>query len=98
MSRPRFTSPIPQSEYASILFCSTWQQRELYNKLGAIHCQRACIYAIQSDKKKMLAELQLALSGGNREPTALDGEEFQPYRADPEFEALAAKWKIGDSR
>ncbi len=68
------------------------------NKPGAAHYQRARIYAIQSDEKQMLAELQLALSGGYHEPAALDRNEFQPYRADSEFEALAAEWKQADRR
>ncbi len=68
------------------------------NKPGAAHYQRGRIYAIQSDKKQMLAELQLALSGGYHEAAALAGDEFERYRADPEFEALAAQWKVEDSR
>jgi hypothetical protein len=62
------------------------------NKPGAAHYQRARIYAIQSDRKAMLTELQLALSTGYHEPAALDEEEFRPCRADTEFEALAANW------
>jgi pimeloyl-ACP methyl ester carboxylesterase len=62
-------------------------------KPGAAHYQRARIYAIQSDKKEMLAELRLALSGGYHEPAALDGDEFRPYRVDPEFEKIIAEWK-----
>lgn len=63
------------------------------NKPGAAHYQRARIYAIQSDKKEMVAELRLAMSGGYHEPAALDGDEFRPYRLDPEFEELSAEWK-----
>jgi len=63
------------------------------NKPGAAHYQRARIYAIQSDKKEMLAELRLALSAGYHEPGALDGDEFRPYRLDPEFEGLTGEWK-----
>jgi hypothetical protein len=63
------------------------------NKPGAAHYQRARIYAIESRKKEMLAELHLALSGGYHEPATLDGDEFQPYREDADFQALAADWK-----
>ena len=66
------------------------------NKPGAAHYQRARIYAIHSDKKKMLRELQLALSGGFHEPTALEADDFRPYRADPGFASLAAKWKSSE--
>jgi hypothetical protein len=66
------------------------------NKPGAAHYQRARIYAIHSDKKEMLAELRMALYGGYHEPAALDGDEFRPYRADPQFEELTAEWKKGD--
>ena len=68
------------------------------NKPGAAYYQRARIYAIQSDKKEMLAELRLALSAGYHEPGALDGDEFRPYQLDPEFEELTAEWKKGDRR
>jgi hypothetical protein len=40
----------------------------------------------------------LALSGGYHEPAAFDGDEFRPYRVDPEFEELTAEWKTGDRR
>jgi hypothetical protein len=67
-------------------------------KPGAAHYQRARIYAIQSDKKEMLTELRLALSGGYHELAALDGDEFRPYRVDPDFEELTAEWKKGDAK
>ncbi len=41
----------------------------------------------------MLAKLRLALSGGYHEPSALDGNEFQPYRKDGDFRELASEWK-----
>ena len=60
---------------------------------GFAHYQRARVYAMTSHKKDMLAELRLALSGGYREKSALEGDEFQAYRNDAEFQALAAAWK-----
>jgi hypothetical protein len=57
------------------------------------HYQRARTYAMSSRKQGMLAELRLALSGGFHEASALDGDEFQPYRNDAEFQSLAADWK-----
>jgi dienelactone hydrolase len=63
------------------------------SKLGFAHFQRALIYAITSNKRDMLAELRSALSGGYHEPSALDGEEFQPYRTDEDFQALLAEWR-----
>lgn len=57
------------------------------------HYQRARTYAMSSHKKDMLAELRLALSEGFHEKSALEGDEFQPYRGDAEFQALAADWK-----
>src|SRR5262249_8872313 len=50
------------------------------NKPGAAHYQRARIFAIHSEKKEMLAELRLALSGGYHEPAALEADEFRPFR------------------
>ncbi len=57
------------------------------------HYQRARTYAMSSHKKDMLAELRKALSEGFHEESALDGDEFQPYRSDAEFQALATEWK-----
>jgi predicted esterase len=57
------------------------------------HYQRARTYAMSSHKKDMLAELRMALSEGFHEESALDGNEFQPYRSDAEFRALATDWK-----
>ena len=68
------------------------------NKPGAAHYQRARIYAIQSNKQEMLAELRLALSGGYHEPAALDEDAFRPYKADPEFKKLTAEWKKADKQ
>jgi hypothetical protein len=57
------------------------------------HYQRARVYAMSSRKKEMLTELRLALSQGFHEPSALDDDEFRPYREDVDFQALAADWK-----
>ena len=57
------------------------------------HYQRGRVYAMTSRKKEMLAELRLALSQGYHEPSAFDGDEFQPYREDADFQVLAAEWK-----
>ena len=58
------------------------------------HYHRARAYALMSDKKKMLSELRLAIAGGVEDASALETEEFQPYRAQPEFEALISQLKI----
>ncbi len=63
------------------------------SKPGFAHFQRARVYAMSSRKKDVLAELRLALSQGYHERSALNGDEFQPYRADAEFQALADEWK-----
>lgn len=42
----------------------------------------------------MLAELRLAIAGGVDDASALEADEFQPYRAQPEFEALISQLKI----
>lgn len=60
---------------------------------GFAHYQRARVYAMKSQKKEMLSELRLALSGGYHERSALDAEEFQPYREEADFQSLAADWK-----
>ena len=60
---------------------------------GFAHYQRARAYAMNSQKEEMLAELRLAWTGGYHEPSALDGDEFQPYRQDADFQSLAAEWK-----
>jgi dienelactone hydrolase len=57
------------------------------------HYQRARVYAMSSRKKEMLAELRLSLSQGFHEPSALDDDEFRPYREDTDFQAVAADWK-----
>lgn len=58
------------------------------------HYHRARAYALMSDRKKMLAELRLAIAGGVDDASALEADEFQPYRAQPEFEALISQLKI----
>jgi hypothetical protein len=62
-------------------------------KPGHAHYQRARAYALSSHKREMFAELRLALSEGYHEPSALDGDEFRPYREDADFQALASEWK-----
>ena len=57
------------------------------------HYQRARVYAMTSHQKQMLEELRLSLSGGYHEPSALEGDEFQSYREDTDFQALAAEWR-----
>jgi len=57
------------------------------------HYQRARIYAITSDKKSMLTELKTCLAAGVHDASALDLEEFQTYREQPEFKAVADEWK-----
>jgi predicted esterase len=60
---------------------------------GFAHYQRARAWAMSSHRKEMMAELRQALSGGFHERSALDADEFQPYRGDTDFQALAADWK-----
>lgn len=57
------------------------------------HYQRARAYAMTSSKKDMIAELRLALAGGFHDSSALDAAEFQAYRNQSEFQALAEEWK-----
>ena len=57
------------------------------------HYQRARAYAMMPDRKKMFAELKVALAGGFHEASAIDAAEFQAFRGQPEFQALAAEWK-----
>jgi predicted esterase len=61
---------------------------------GWAHYQRARAYAMMPDRKKMLAELKVALAGGFHEISAMDAAEFQAFRGQPEFQALAAEWKL----
>jgi hypothetical protein len=60
---------------------------------GFAHYQRARVYAMSSRRKEMLSELRLALSGGFHDTSALDGDEFRPYREETDFQALTAEWK-----
>ena len=57
------------------------------------HYERARIYAITSDKKSMLSELRKCLAAGVHDASALDREEFQQYRDQPEFKDIADEWK-----
>jgi hypothetical protein len=57
------------------------------------HYQRARIYAITSDRKSMLSELRKCLAAGVHHASALDSEEFQRYRDQPGFQAVADEWK-----
>ena len=58
------------------------------------HYQRARAYAMLADKKNALAELKLSLAGGFHEAFALEAAEFQAFQGQPEFQALAAEWKL----
>jgi predicted esterase len=58
------------------------------------HYQRARAYAMLVDKKNTLAELKLSLAGGFHEASALDAAEFQAFQGQPEFQTLAAEWKL----
>jgi hypothetical protein len=57
------------------------------------HYERARIYAITSDKKNMLSELRKCLAAGVHDASALDTEEFQQYRDQPDFKDIADEWK-----
>ena len=57
------------------------------------HYERARIYAITSDKKSMLSELRKRLAAGVHDASALDTEEFQQYRDQPDFKDIADEWK-----
>jgi tetratricopeptide (TPR) repeat protein len=57
------------------------------------HYQRALAYARMSDKKGVLAELRLAVDGGLHDLAVLEADEFQPFREQPEFQALVAELK-----
>ena len=58
------------------------------------HYQRARAYAMMSDRKRLLTELRLSLTGGFHEASALDAAEFQSFQGQPEFQAVAAEWKL----
>ena len=58
------------------------------------HYQRARAYAMLADKKNTLAELRVSLAGGFHEASALEAAEFQAFQGQPEFQALAAEWKL----
>ena len=57
------------------------------------HFQRARVYALTSDKKGVLAELRLCLAAGVHDAAAIDSDDFQAYRDQPEFEKLREDWK-----
>ena len=57
------------------------------------HYERARIYAITSDQKSMLSELKKCLAAGVHNASALDTEEFQRYRDQPDFKGIADEWK-----
>ena len=57
------------------------------------HFQRARVYALTSDKKGTLAELRLCLAAGVHDAGAIDSDDFQAYRDQPEFEKLREDWK-----
>ena len=62
------------------------------------HYQRARAYAMMPDRKKMLAELRVALAGGFHEVSAMDAAEFRAFRGQAEFQALAAEWKLASEK
>jgi len=57
------------------------------------HYQRARIYALTSDKKSMLSELKECIAAGVHNSSALDLEEFQRYRDQPDFKNVEEEWK-----
>src|SRR5262249_332117 len=57
------------------------------------HYHPARIFAITTTKKSMLAGLKACLAAGVYDASALDLEEFQAYREQPEFKAVADEWK-----
>ncbi len=60
---------------------------------GWAHYLRARAYAAASDKKNMLAELRQAAAAGFHSIAALNAQEFDSYREQPEFQAVLAEWK-----
>jgi hypothetical protein len=60
---------------------------------ASAYYQSARVYAIKSDKKSMLSELKKCLAAGVHNASALDLDEFQPYRDQPEFKAVLEEWK-----
>ncbi len=61
--------------------------------VGRAHYDRARAYALASDKKNMLAELKQAAAQGFHAVSALNAQEFDRYRGQPEFQAVMAEWK-----
>ncbi len=57
------------------------------------HFQRARVYALTFDKKGVLAELRQCLAAGVHDATAIDSNDFQAYRDQPDFEKLREDWK-----
>ena len=57
------------------------------------HFLRARVYAITSDKKHMLVELQQASSSGYHDSAALRSPEFQAFQSDLDFQELARAWE-----
>jgi len=58
-----------------------------------VHYQRARAYALMSNRKYVIAELRLAVAKGLDDISALDAPEFQPYQAEPQFQALISQLK-----
>ena len=56
------------------------------------HYHRARAYAALADERHMLAELKLASTTGFHTASALDAEEFQAFRNEPEFQAISREW------
>ena len=59
---------------------------------GWSHFSSARVYALMSDKKHMLVELQQASSGGFHDAASLSSPEFQPFQSDPDFQEIAHTW------
>jgi hypothetical protein len=55
---------------------------------------RAQVYAAKGDKKGVIAALKLSVAAGLSDASALDADEFAPYREMPEFQALVAEVKM----
>ena len=55
--------------------------------------QRARVYALKGDTKGFYSTLKSAMAAGFSDSSRMEGEEFNPYRNQPEFQQLVAKIK-----
>ena len=60
---------------------------------GWSHFLRARVYALMSDKKHMLVELQQASSGGYHDSASLRLPEFASFQSDPDFQEVTRTWE-----